>query len=152
MRVCIGDNLPVHPRNARLADLVRVLLDIRISRRGGERRTAIAHVVGGVEVAHSPFLHYQLFARFLRFLNVWREDVFGQVPDAVGMDCDHVERRAGEVGVGGGSREVGCSAGGDEDVGAGLEVPFDCTGDVALPFCEGVGVSLLIVSSCSWKL
>lgn len=152
MWVCVWDNLPVHPRNSRLADLVCVLLDIRISRRSRERRTAVADVVGGVEVAHPPFLHYQLFAGFLRFLDVGREDVFGQVTDAVGVDCDHVERCAGEVGVGRGGGEVGGSAGGDEDVGAGLEVGLDCAGDGALPFCEGVGVFLWIVSSCSWKL
>lgn len=135
MQIRIGDNLPVHPRYPRLTDLVRVLLDIGISRRSRERRPAVANIVGGVEVAHPPFLHDQLLARFLRFLDVGRELVFGQVADAVGVDGDHVERGAGEVGVGSGGREVGGSAGGDEDVGAGLEVGFDCTGDVALPFC-----------------
>ena len=100
MWVRVRENLPVHPRNARLADAVCVLLDISVSRRSGERRAAVAVVVGGVEVAHSPFLHDQLFACFLRFLDVRLESVFGQVADAVGVDCDHVERGAGEVGVG----------------------------------------------------
>lgn len=100
MRVRIGDDLPVHPRNSGLADVVGVLLDIGVSSCSGERCTAFAVVVGSVVVAHSPFLHDELLACFLRFLDVGRKLVFGQVADAVGMDCDHVERRAGEVGVG----------------------------------------------------
>ena len=135
MWVCVWDNLPVHPRNSRLADLVCVLLDIRISRRSRERRTAVADVVGGVEVAHPPFLHYQLLARFLRFLDVGCEGIFGQVADAVGVDCDYVESRAGEVGVLDGGCEVRGAAGGDENGGAALQVGFDGGGDGALPFC-----------------
>ena len=100
MWVRVRENLPVHPRNARLADAVCIFLDISVSRRSRERRAAVAVVVGRVKVAHPPFLHDQLFACFLRFLDVRLESVFGQVADAVGVDCDHVERGAGEVGVG----------------------------------------------------
>ena len=50
------------------------------------------------------------------------------------MNCDYVEGGAGEVGVLDGGGEVRGAAGGDEDVGAALEVGFDGGGDGALPF------------------
>jgi hypothetical protein len=60
------------------------------------------------------------------------------------VDCDHVEGCAGEVGFLDGGVNVGGAAGRYEDVGAALEVSFDGAGDVALPFCEIVGVFLFL--------
>ena len=135
MRIRIRNDLPVHPRNPRLTNTIRILLNFRIPSRSRKRRPLRTIVIGSVKVAHSPFLHDQLLACFLRFLDVGCEGIFGQVADAVGVDCDYVESRAGEVGVLDGGCEVRGAAGGDENGGAALQVGFDGGGDGALPFC-----------------
>jgi hypothetical protein len=70
MRVCVRDNLPIHPRNTCLADVVCVLLDIGVSCCNREGGSFWAVVVGSVEVAHAPFLHDELLAGLLCFLDV----------------------------------------------------------------------------------
>ena len=76
MWIGVGNNLPVHPRNPCLANTIRVLLDIRISSRSGKRCSLGTIVVGGVEVAHSPFLHDELFPCVLGFRDVGLEGFF----------------------------------------------------------------------------
>ena len=151
MRISIRDNLPIHPRNARLADLIRILLDISIpctSRQRISRRTV---VVEGIEVTHPPLLHHQLLAGGLGFLHDGLEFGLGQVVETVGVDGDDVDCGAGEVGVFlHGGVDVRGAAGCDEDVGAALEVAFDGARDVALPFGESVGVFLLREGRVSW--
>lgn len=146
MRIRIRDNLPIHPRNPTLANLIRILLDIRIPCPRRQRIPRRAVVVRSVEVAHPPLLHHQLLAGVLRLLHNGLEFRLRQVAEAVGMDCDHVEGRAGEVRFLDGGVDVGGAAGSDEDVGAALEVSFDGAGDVALPFCEIVGVFLFLLT------
>jgi hypothetical protein len=145
MRIRIGNHLPIQPRNPRLANLIRILLDIRIPRTRRQRIPLRAIIVGGVEVAHPPLLHHQLLAGGLRLLHDRLQFRLGQIVEAVGVDCDHVDGRAGEVGVFlDGGVDVGGAAGRDEDVGAALEVAFDGARDVALPFGEVVGVFLCL--------
>jgi hypothetical protein len=99
MRIRIWNHLPIQPRNPRLANLIRILLDIRIPRTRRQRIPLRAVVVGSVEVAHPPLLHHQLLAGGLRLLHDRLQFRLGQVVEAVSVDCDHVDGRAGEVGV-----------------------------------------------------
>jgi hypothetical protein len=145
VRVRVRDNLPIHPRNPALANLIRVLLDVSIPCPRRQRIPRRAVVVRSVEVAHAPLLHHQLLAGVLRSLHDGLEFGLRQVAETVGVDGDHVEGCAGEVGFLDRGVDVGGAAGGDEDVGAALEVAFDGAGDVALPVCEGVGVFLCLL-------
>jgi hypothetical protein len=97
VRVSVRDDLPVHPWNASLTDVVRVLLDVSVSSGSRQSITLGAVVVGGVVIAQSPFLHDELLARILRFLDVRREGVFGKIAESVCMDRNHVERGARQV-------------------------------------------------------
>lgn len=99
MRISIGDNLPIHPRNPCLADLIRILLNIRISRAGRQRAPLGTIIVRRIKVTHPPLLHHELLAGALGLLHVRLQFALGEVADAVGVNGDHVEGRAREVGV-----------------------------------------------------
>jgi hypothetical protein len=125
MRIRIRDNLPVHPRNPRLTNLIRILLDISIPRTRRQRISFGAVVIRSVEVAHPPLLHHELLSSVLRLLHDRLQFALSQVTEAVGVDCDDIQGGAGEVGFLHRGVHVGGAAGGDEDVGAALEVVFD---------------------------
>jgi hypothetical protein len=166
MRVSVRNNLPVHPRNASLADDVRVLLDIGISGRCRQSITRWAIVVGSVEVAlsrakgtskqfvsdifsgsilstyHSPFLHDELLSCILGLLYIWQELILVEVSNPVGVDRNHVERITRKVRIWRRGCEVGCTACRNQDIGPTLEVALDCASNIALPLHQCVLVLL----------
>lgn len=70
MRVCIGYNLLVEPRDAGIIDLRCPGADIIVACSRINRRTLMAVVVRGISVACTPFLHYKLFASIFGLIDV----------------------------------------------------------------------------------
>ena len=100
MWVRVGDDLPVHPRYACLTDVVCIFLDVGVSSCTGKCCSFGAIVVGGVEVAHAPFLHDELLACLLRFLHIRQQSVLGQIGKTVGVYGDDIERSARKIRIG----------------------------------------------------
>jgi hypothetical protein len=133
MWIRIGEDLPIEPRNTRSIDLRRPRLDVVVPRPRANWRTTVAVVIGGIRVACAPFLHDELLAGILGFGDVWLERRGLEVAYAVGVDGEHVERAAGEVGFKERIGKVGSPSRGDKDVRVVLHVILDRFGHGALP-------------------
>lgn len=120
MRVCIRKNLPVKPRDTRIQEYSRELLDYTIPVRVRALDVGIAQVCAVfmitntpiaqkavinmvstlVEVGHHnvPFLQHKLLVRLLRLLNVCLEPGRVEVACSVHMNRNNVEISTLEVG------------------------------------------------------
>lgn len=93
MRVLVRENLPIHPRDPSLTNIISPGLDVPVAIARGVAAVTVLILVR-VVVAHPPFLHDQLLARGFRHLDVGRQLIHCQIAVAVRVDREDIKRVA----------------------------------------------------------